>query len=58
MLEEKATLKLIDVTPFTNVTPEMAAEIGKCAEQIFPAVEELVHDIEIINGDNTQCLTK
>ena len=55
MLEEKDTLKLIDATPFTNVTTEMAEEMGKFAEQILPAVEELVHDIEIISYEESNC---
>jgi molecular chaperone GrpE (heat shock protein) len=52
MIDGEKKLKPIDITPFTEVTPEMAEEMGKFAEQMLPVVDELIRDIEIIsNGE-------
>jgi molecular chaperone GrpE (heat shock protein) len=49
MLEEGRKLKPIDITPFTEVTPEMAEEMTKFAEEMLPVVDELIRDLEIIS---------
>jgi hypothetical protein len=54
MLKKDKKLKLIDVTPFTKVTPEMAEEMSKFAEQMLPMVDELIRDIEIISKNEEE----
>jgi hypothetical protein len=49
MLDENRKLKPIDTTPFTTVTPEMAEEMAKFAEEMLPAVDALLRDIETIS---------
>jgi hypothetical protein len=46
---EDKKLKPLNVTPFTKITPEMAEELAKFAKQMLPAVDALIHDIEIIS---------
>jgi hypothetical protein len=52
MIEENKRLKPIDTTPFTPftaVTAEMAEEMAKFAEEMLPAVDALIRDIETIS---------
>jgi molecular chaperone GrpE (heat shock protein) len=54
MLEERKKIKYIDTTPLTNVTPEMAEEMSKFAEQMLPMVDDLIRDIETISDSKEE----
>jgi molecular chaperone GrpE (heat shock protein) len=54
MLEERRKLRYIDTTPLTNITPEMAEEMSKFAEQMLPMVDDLIRDIETISDSKEE----
>jgi molecular chaperone GrpE (heat shock protein) len=49
MLPENRKLKPIDVTPFTEFTPEMAEEMARFAKEMLPVVDDLIRDVEIMS---------